>query len=57
MVRTTAYKVWHRWKTHDQNTNQIAKALYMTEPEVDAMIMARLNRDRGRPARFSVVDG
>ncbi len=55
MIRSIQYKVWKRWRTDKQNTNEIAKRLDMTEPEVDNMIMARLDRDGGAPARFSVV--
>ncbi len=51
--RSLAYKVWRRWRTHDQNTNKIAKLLGMTEPEIDQIIMTRLNRTGGRPSRFA----
>ncbi len=38
-------KIWRRWsrKTDPQNTNQIAKALDMPEPEVDRIIAAHMN--------------
>ncbi len=57
--RSMEYKIWLRWK-HPRaplNTNQIAKAMHLSEPEVHRVITAYLNRGGGRTAKLSVVAG